>query len=142
MAASTPKHRREQPDPPGSIYAKRGRIYWQGRLPGEEKFRPRAIKPPGASRALPDTPANRDIAKLVIWNWHKQASRDPDAEVLTVADLVAAYNDHAGTYYRRPDGSATGEAQSVDYATRPLVSDHGSLPADMLAADLSKFRPG
>ena len=44
---------------------------------------------------------------------------------LLVKDVIAAYWDHAVAYYRHPDGTATGEAEAIRYALRPLRKLYG-----------------
>jgi integrase len=47
----------------------------------------------------------------------------------TVAELIAAYLDHADAYYRKPDGTPTGEAESIASALKPLHALYRALPA-------------
>jgi integrase len=59
------------------------------------------------------------------------ATAPPD--VLTIAELIDKYWDHAQAYYRR-DGKLTGESETIRYALRPLLELFPSLL-------VSEFRP-
>jgi len=122
---------KSQSKPPGCIYANNGRLWWRGKLPGEDKQKYRPIRPPGARHALLDSPDNRKAAVYIVRNWWETAARKHSGgKVTTVSDLVAAYIAHAQIYYRRQDGTLTGEAKRIIWGIR-LVSEHyGSLPAD------------
>ena len=48
---------------------------------------------------------------------------------VTVADLILAFWQHVQNYYRRPDGTPTGEEVNYKYALRPLRRLYGDLPA-------------
>ena len=62
-------------------------------------------------------------------------------ETRNLSALASAYLEHAGVYYRRTDGSQTGEARNMAHALRPLVERHGSDPVDSLAAaDFRRLR--
>lgn len=121
---------RTRPKPPGCIYAKHDRLWWRGRLPNETTIRARGVKPPGARFALLDTEDNRETASQIVWRWWEDA--EGTRTTAAVADIVSAYLSHAATYYRRKDGTPTGERDNIKYATRPLVSRYGQLPADRL----------
>jgi integrase len=52
----------------------------------------------------------------------------PDAEErgdLTVVELMDAFLKHADQYYRREDGTSTGEAQTLEFALTPLKELYG-----------------
>jgi hypothetical protein len=55
-----------------------------------------------------------------------------DHEVLTVGRLALRYQDHARTYYRRPDGTQTGESETIRCCLRFLCDRFAELPADQL----------
>lgn len=130
-----PGHRKTiRPVPPGSLYAKDGKYYWSGRLPGETgRARSRAVKPDGQTYAIRATPDNEPLARQIVWNWIDAAATPIDSTpppgTITVGDLRARYLAHARVYYRRADGTPTGQADNVEWATRLLVSRHGSAPA-------------
>jgi integrase len=52
----------------------------------------------------------------------------------TIDDLVAAFWVHAEEWYRRLDGSQTGELKNIRYAVKPLRARYGRLP-------LARFGP-
>lgn len=45
---------------------------------------------------------------------------------ITITELVAAFWDHAETYYRRPDGTKTNEITTLRYVLKPLIELYGS----------------
>lgn len=53
---------------------------------------------------------------------------------LTVAELILAYKEYCETYYRRTDGTATGECENIRLALRHLRELYEHLPA-------SEFKP-
>ena len=57
----------------------------------------------------------------VIAEWLAAGRRLPATAVsFTVSQLIARFWTHAQTFYRRPDGSPTGEAEIYREALRPL----------------------
>lgn len=52
----------------------------------------------------------------------------------SVAQVIASFLAHADVYYRRPDGSPTGEAENFVYALRPLNHLFGDHPAGRIGA--------
>jgi integrase len=50
-----------------------------------------------------------------------------DQNGLTVADLVARFLEFAETYYRKLDGSPTGEVKNFRHAVRPLLALYGTV---------------
>jgi integrase len=70
-----------------------------------------------------DTTGSRQEYARVIAEWEAggRAPARPDAaRDLTVAELILAYWEHVKGYYRRPDGTATSEADNIRLALRPL----------------------
>jgi integrase len=69
---------------------------------------------------------NRFNRWLVSWrNDHRV--RTPDGEgPITIARAWEIYHAHADAYYRRRDGSPTGEAQSTAYAMAPVLALYGA----------------
>jgi integrase len=51
-------------------------------------------------------------------------------EGITINELADAYEEHAKTYYRRPDGSITEEAHDIRYALEPVRHCYGNAQAD------------
>ena len=76
--------------------------------------------------------------------WEANGRRLPDESVredLTVAELCAAYRDHAAIYYRRRDGSPTGEVPSIDYSLKRVEELYGTTRARAFGlADLKTVR--
>jgi integrase len=74
------------------------------------------------------TAASKAEYKRVVLDWEANGRRLPHtaaASHVTVAELIDRYWQHVQTYYRRPDGSPTGEVQCFRYALRPLNHLHG-----------------
>ena len=51
---------------PGRVYRKKNRWWWSVKLPGEQKAKPRALKPPGSRLATTDPEEAQQIA-LEMW---------------------------------------------------------------------------
>jgi len=65
-----------------------------------------------------------------ISEWIAVGRQTPPATAnLSVAELIARYKTHVEAYYRRPDGTPTGEADNIRYALKPLRKLYGSTPA-------------
>jgi integrase len=90
------------------------------------------------------TAASKAEYKRVVLDWEANGRCLPDAAAaadLTVAELIGRYWQHVQTYYRRPDGSPTGEVQCFRYALRPLAHLHGqTLVSDFGPAALKAVR--
>lgn len=125
---------RQSEKPPGCFYIRKKRYWWRGRLPNETKIRSRKITPPNSQRALLAVPANLAIAYQIVWGWRRDASETCGGATprITVAELVARYLAHASEYYRRADGTATGERLNIEHATRVLTARFGGMSADAL----------
>ncbi|MCL2701792.1 MAG: site-specific integrase [Phycisphaerae bacterium] len=130
VAKKAAKNTKKNTPPPGCIYDKRGRFYWKGRLPGSKKFCCLAVKADGTKFALRADESNKAAAYEIVWRWFRKA--EANASVLSVADLVAVYLEHARVYYRRKDGTLTSESTNIEVGTRLLVSKFGTMPADDL----------
>lgn len=53
----------------------------------------------------------------------------PDDGPVTITELIVAFMRHAETFYRRPDGTPTGELNNYRDAFRPLRALYGTTPA-------------
>ena len=74
-----------------------------------------------------DTPASREKYDQLIAEWLSHGRRLPvAAHQSTVVELAARFWDHAKTYYRRPDGTATSSLAGYRIALRPLKRLYGS----------------
>jgi integrase len=59
----------------------------------------------------------------------KRAVRDPDGkESLTISAAWERYGQRCANYYRRDDGTPTGETENLADALRPVVGEFGALP--------------
>jgi integrase len=77
-------------------------------------------------------PASRQEYARVIAEWQANARRASAAAAgpdLTVAELMAAFRDHAVEHYRRPDGTPTSELGNFRLAFRPLKELYAHTPA-------------
>ena len=80
-------------------------------------------------------------AWLTEWASTTQARRQQLDRPVTVAEAWQRYEAHALVYYRRADGTQTGEARRIGYAMRPVIALFGNEPAAaMTAAKLAKAR--
>ena len=59
---------------------------------------------------------------------------------ITVAEMLAAYLDHAERYYVDPDGKPTKELSRLKYAMRPVRDLYAGLRADQFG--VGRTRPG
>jgi integrase len=74
------------------------------------------------------TAASRvEYARVIAeWEANGRRLRSVDAAAdLTINELVLAFIRHAETYYRRPDGTTTGELRDYKLSLRPLVFLYG-----------------
>jgi integrase len=113
----------------------RGRWNWRVTLPGEDRRRNIPLRLPGQKQALPES-KGRDLAESIAWRiWEKGARQSlaskthPD----TLADVSARFLAWAATYYKRSDGTPTGEAYNCEVAMRSLVGPHGRRPIDEIS---------
>ena len=64
-----------------------------------------------------------------------------DTYTLTIDDLTILYVQHADTYYRKPDGRPTGEANNIRFALNPLLDSFGETRArDFSPGRLKQYR--
>lgn len=83
-----------------------------------------------------DSPESHKKYAEIIARWWESGSVNPEppaepvtpVEPLTVAELLLAYLRHAESYYRRPDGTPTGEARMIRDAMSCLKDLYASLP--------------
>lgn len=83
-----------------------------------------------------NSPDSREKYNRVIAEWLTTGAAPPPAASTvadqggpTVNEVILAYLRHAMEFYRRPDGTATGEFDNIKLAVRPLKSLYGSTPA-------------
>ena len=82
-----------------------------------------------------NSPASWEKYGRLIQSWmatgEVPAAREREGEPvgLTVAELILAFLKHAEAYYRRPDGTPTGEYTNVVIAVRPLKQLFGNVEA-------------
>jgi hypothetical protein len=62
----------------------------------------------------------------------ESSATDGDLARIIVTELILAFWQHVQNYYRRPDGSPTGEEVNYKYALRSLRKLYGDLPASEL----------
>lgn len=83
-----------------------------------------------------NSPESREEYARVLAG-HSPAPPEPDpsnpcavasAGPLTVTELILRWMEHAETYYRRPDGTATNELADYRLSLRPLRHLYGALP--------------
>jgi integrase len=83
-----------------------------------------------------NSPESREAYNRAIAEWltsgaaPRPATADStDADGPTVNEIILAYLRHAGDFYRRADGTPTGELENVKLALRPLKKLYGSTSA-------------
>jgi integrase len=76
-----------------------------------------------------DTATSRAEYQRVLLDWEVRGRRIPSSAEArpdqTIAELIDRYWRHVESYYRRADGTSTGEVQCFTYALRPLNHLHG-----------------
>jgi integrase len=86
------------------------------------------------------TQESHDRYNRLIAEWFARGQQLPprpaSAGGITVAQLALAYLKHADAYYRRPDGTVTGEHVTIRCATRPLLR----LYSRLLVAEFSPLK--
>ena len=82
------------------------------------------------------TAASRKEYDRVIGEWLAAGRRLParDGAGMSIAELIESYRHFAETYYRKPDGSDSGEIKPIKLAMRQLRKLHGK-------ASVSDLRP-
>ena len=76
------------------------------------------------------TPEAKRTYEAVVSEWLANGRTAPQAAgTCTVAELAAAYLNHADGYYRHPDGTPTTEPSIVRASLRPVLILYSALPA-------------
>lgn len=76
------------------------------------------------------SPESREAYQRVTGQWLAAGRQTPREQApLTVVELLAAFWRHAQTYYRKPDGTPTSEAENYRQAMVPLRETYGRTPA-------------
>lgn len=70
-----------------------------------------------------NSPHSRQRYEQIVNDW--VAGQDPRRTMFDVEDLAIAFCKFADGYYRRPDGTPSGEAENMRDALKPLVSLFG-----------------
>lgn len=134
----------------GTVYVNNGYWWYAVRLPGEKKRTARKLCAPGSETAL-HADRSRDVAILAARRIWEDATRRTPTTVLksaTVDELCGGWIAWCETYYRRKDGTQTGEAWGCQNAVRLLREMYGNRPAaelqhaDMLAVRGALVRSG
>lgn len=111
----------------GTIYSNGRRYWWKVKFPGDSDFRQIPLKPEGAKFATTDLAMAQEIAAEL---WQKAIFK-PELKPVdftgTVASLCQLYIERCKTYYRKKDGTPTGETENVKYALKPLLKHYGIL---------------
>jgi hypothetical protein len=74
--------------------------------------------------------ASRAAYDRMIGQWLANGRCLPTEQPATISEVITAFWKHAQVYYRRPDGTQTGEANMFKYALRPLRRLYGATPAN------------
>jgi integrase len=73
---------------------------------------------------------NRVTSEWIANGRQRPIAAKPD---LTITELIARYRVHVQAYYRRADGSPTGEADNIGDAMKPLRILYGATPANQFS---------
>src|SRR5262245_38744742 len=114
----TPSLRRHKPSALG-VVTLAGKDVYLGRWPAAQK------KPRAAVRAEYD----RRVAEWLASGRRPDPAPAPQPDGVTVSQLILAFHRHAAAYYRREDGTPTGELNEFRYSLRPLRELYGAAPA-------------
>lgn len=115
----------------GSFYQKRGRWFWNVRLPGEPKAIARALIPDGLKLATPDWPVAEDIARRIYKRATLETNGVGEKFDGTVAELVQRFLAHARTYYIDPlTRQPSREVANLKSAADLLQADYPLCRAD------------
>lgn len=88
-----------------------------------------------------DSPESREAYNRVVAEWvaggrhaavpdrAAESAASPNADVMKVAEVIAAFWDHAEAHYRKPDGTPTSELDNMRQALRPLRRLYAHTPA-------------
>lgn len=117
---------------PGTLWVNRGRWNWRVKLPGYSKRKNIPLRLPGSDSALPEG-KGRDMAESLAWRIWEKTTRESikrESTPSTLADVSIRFLAWAETYYKRSDGSPTGEARNCEVAMRSLVGPYGNIPID------------
>jgi integrase len=108
----------------GTIFLSRGRYYWRGILPGEQKRISIPLKPKGSRYATNDLAVAREVVAGMIQQHIFKTSQQVPARIKTIADLSKAYLKYVKGYYqsREPD--------NIKYAINSLVDYFAAMPAE------------
>jgi len=113
---------------PGTIYLNGRRYWWKVRLPGEDRPRARPLKPMGAQYATKDKAVALQVARRL---WRRAVAEAGSVHrPNTIAELVAAYTEHARIYYKPKPGAEWQEGHRISAATTPLIERYGTLPPE------------
>lgn len=127
----------------GTVFVHSGLWYYSVKLPGDAKRRQVPLKAPGAEHTLAaDRPRRMaEAAAARYWEENTKQLRKGDAKAVTVDDVCAAYCEHAATYYRREDGTPTGEASAIAVGVRLFRQLYGRAAiAELTHADIVRWR--
>lgn len=125
----------------GVIYPNGRRYWWKVKFPGDTQISQIPLKPDGAKFATTDFTIAEGIAEEL---WQKaifKPEKKPENFTGTIASLAQLYIEHCKTYYRKKDGTPTGETQNVENALKPLTEHYGMmLVEDFGPLKLIEFR--
>ena len=134
----------------GSVYVNNGYWWYAVRLPGEKKRKARKLCAPNSETAL-HADRSRDVAVTAARRvWESATRKTPTIHIegKSVDEICGGWIGWCETYYRRKDGSQTGEAWGCQNAIRLLRKMYGDRPvaelqhADMLAVRDALVRSG
>ncbi|HPO17371.1 MAG TPA: site-specific integrase [Candidatus Hydrogenedentes bacterium] len=122
MSAKIPKFRHHKPTHQGYVELNNHR-YYLGRY---------------------DDPKTKQRYDRTVQEWLANNRRVPvSPSEITIAEMCAAFMDHAEIHYRHPDGRPTGQMDVVTYSLKPLKAVYGDLPViEFTPLQLKAIRAG
>jgi integrase len=77
-----------------------------------------------------ESPHSRQKYEQLVFEWRAAGRQFPKPrQDKTISELLVPYREHVIMYYRRHDGTPTGEDDTIRAALRPLRKLYGSMPA-------------
>lgn len=124
---------------PGTLWNNRGRYNWKVRLPGTPARKNYPLRRTNMDVALAvsergfEDRQTKSLAESIAWRMWENASRSTlvaHDTCMTLEETCAAFLAWGATYYRRSDGTPTGELLNCEIALRVLRSRFGNRPID------------
>jgi len=114
----------------GTVYLNGRRYWWKVTLSGSKEISQIALKPKGSRFATTElATAETIVAEL----WQKaifKPEQKPQEFTGNIVSLCQIYMEFCRGYYRKKDGTPTGESENIEYALKPLIEHYGQIRAE------------